>query len=53
MASEWGQKVKNFYTNTSKQITDIHEEARRIAYESKPKDTPTAGAEKSQATAST
>ncbi|EMD39698.1 hypothetical protein CERSUDRAFT_103687 [Gelatoporia subvermispora B] len=27
----WGQKVKEFYTTTSKQVFDIHEEARRIA----------------------
>lgn len=29
--SPFGQKVFSFYTNTSKQIGDIHEEARRIA----------------------
>lgn len=26
-----GQKVHSFYTNTSKQVLDVHEEARRIA----------------------
>ncbi|KAF8349239.1 hypothetical protein F5887DRAFT_483786 [Amanita rubescens] len=31
LASPWGQKVKIFYTSTSKQVHDIHEEARRIA----------------------
>lgn len=31
LSSQWGQKVKAFYTTTSKQVLDIHEEARRIA----------------------
>jgi len=31
ITSPWGQKVKEFYTTTSKQVLDIHEEARRIA----------------------
>lgn len=31
LSSPWGQKVKAFYTTTSKQVLDIHEEARRIA----------------------
>ncbi|EKM49700.1 uncharacterized protein PHACADRAFT_265282 [Phanerochaete carnosa HHB-10118-sp] len=31
LASPWGQKVKAFYTTTSKQVLDVHEEARRIA----------------------
>ncbi|OBZ71359.1 Protein vip1 [Grifola frondosa] len=31
LASPFGQKVFSFYTTTSKQIHDIHEEARRIA----------------------
>ena len=30
LASPFGQKVKAFYTTTSKQALDIHEEARRI-----------------------
>ncbi|KAI6027559.1 hypothetical protein BKA83DRAFT_675565 [Pisolithus microcarpus] len=30
LASPVGQKVLSFYTNTSKQVFDIHEEARRI-----------------------
>ena len=30
LASPFGQKVKAFYTTTSKQVLDIHEEARRI-----------------------
>ena len=29
--SPLGQNVREFYTNTSKQVRDIHEEARRIA----------------------
>ena len=33
LASPFGQKVKAFYTETSKQVLDIHEEARRIAAE--------------------
>ncbi|KAF9485892.1 hypothetical protein BDN70DRAFT_823224 [Pholiota conissans] len=33
IASPFGQKVKAFYTTTSKQVKDIHEEARRIADE--------------------
>jgi len=31
ITSPWGQKVLSFYTSTSKQVLDIHEEARRIA----------------------
>ncbi|CCM06912.1 uncharacterized protein FIBRA_09224 [Fibroporia radiculosa] len=31
VVSPWGQKVMSFYTTTSKQALDIHEEARRIA----------------------
>ncbi|KAL7279698.1 hypothetical protein PYCCODRAFT_1452231 [Trametes coccinea BRFM310] len=31
LSSPFGQKVKSFYTSTSKQVLDIHEEARRIA----------------------
>ncbi|KZP26324.1 hypothetical protein FIBSPDRAFT_887407 [Athelia psychrophila] len=31
MASPWGAQVFSFYTSTSKQILDIHAEARRIA----------------------
>lgn len=31
ITSPLGQKVKVFYTDTSKQVLDIHEEARRIA----------------------
>ncbi|KIP03352.1 hypothetical protein PHLGIDRAFT_110974 [Phlebiopsis gigantea 11061_1 CR5-6] len=33
LSSPWGLKVKAFYTSTSKQVLDIHEEARRIASE--------------------
>ncbi|KAF8158240.1 hypothetical protein B0H34DRAFT_707982 [Crassisporium funariophilum] len=37
MSSPLGQKVWSFYTNTSKQVQDIHEEARRIADQEKQK----------------
>ena len=30
LSSPFGQRVKAFYTETSKQVLDIHEEARRI-----------------------
>ena len=35
LGSSLGQRVRAFYTTTSKQIFDIHEEARRIADEHK------------------
>jgi len=35
LGTPFGQKVRAFYTTTSKQIQDIHEEARRIADEQK------------------
>ncbi|PPR00451.1 hypothetical protein CVT24_004512 [Panaeolus cyanescens] len=35
LSSPFGQKVAAFYTDTSKQIQDIHEEARRIADQEK------------------
>jgi len=35
LASPLGQHVRSFYTTTSKQILDIHEEARRISNEHK------------------
>jgi RNA recognition motif-containing protein len=31
LGSSFGQKVREFYTTTSKQVVDIHEEAKRIA----------------------
>ncbi|VDC04588.1 unnamed protein product [Peniophora sp. CBMAI 1063] len=37
-----GQKVRTFYTTTSKQVLDIHEEARRIAAEHKSAAAPAA-----------
>ncbi|KAF8909019.1 hypothetical protein CPB84DRAFT_1813261 [Gymnopilus junonius] len=37
ITSPFGQKVKAFYTDTSKQVQDIHEEARRIADQEKSK----------------
>ncbi|KAF8208590.1 hypothetical protein K438DRAFT_1436055, partial [Mycena galopus ATCC 62051] len=33
--SSWGEKVRAFYTTTSKQAFDIHEEAKRISAEQK------------------
>ncbi|KXN88136.1 Protein vip1 [Leucoagaricus sp. SymC.cos] len=39
IASPLGQQVLSFYTETSKQVHDIHEEARRIAQEEKRKST--------------
>ncbi|KAJ6620751.1 hypothetical protein B0H10DRAFT_2020438 [Mycena sp. CBHHK59/15] len=35
LSSPFGQRVREFYTSTSKQVLDIHEEARRIAVEHK------------------
>ncbi|PFH53868.1 hypothetical protein AMATHDRAFT_72900 [Amanita thiersii Skay4041] len=35
ISSSFGQRVKAFYTSTSKQVHDIHEEARRIADQQK------------------
>ncbi|RDB17897.1 Protein vip1 [Hypsizygus marmoreus] len=35
IASPFGQKVRAFYTTTSKQVQDIHEEARRLAEQHK------------------
>ncbi|KAH6914088.1 hypothetical protein BKA70DRAFT_1260400 [Coprinopsis sp. MPI-PUGE-AT-0042] len=37
ISTPFGQTVRNFYTTTSKQIADIHEEAKRIAAEEKDK----------------
>jgi hypothetical protein len=37
VASPLGQRVVSFYTETSKQVLDIHEEARRIAQEERRK----------------
>jgi len=39
ISSPLGQRVLSFYTETSKQVLDIHEEARRIAEEEKNKPT--------------
>ncbi|KAF7365462.1 RRM domain-containing protein [Mycena venus] len=35
LSSQWGEKVRAFYTTTSKQVLDIHEEAKRISAEQK------------------
>lgn len=45
ISSPFGQKVHAFYTTTSKQVLDIHEEARRIAEAHKAADKPGAGPE--------
>ncbi|KAK7689800.1 hypothetical protein QCA50_006439 [Cerrena zonata] len=42
LTSPWGLKVKQFYTTTSKQVLDIHEEALRIADLHKPANTAAA-----------
>jgi len=42
ITSPFGLKVKAFYTDTSKQVQDIHEEARRIADQQKSQAVPTA-----------
>ncbi|KAK7056619.1 hypothetical protein VNI00_002336 [Paramarasmius palmivorus] len=42
LASPWGQTVLKYYTTTSKQVLDIHEEAKRISAH---KDTPAGGSE--------
>ncbi|KAF8918846.1 hypothetical protein CPB85DRAFT_1278996 [Mucidula mucida] len=42
LSSPFGQKVKMFYTDTSKQVLDIHEEARRIAADKKATTPPSA-----------
>jgi hypothetical protein len=44
IASPFGLKVKAFYTDTSKQVQDIHEEARRIADQQKSQAAPAASA---------
>jgi hypothetical protein len=36
LSSPFGQKVRTFYTTTSKQVLDIHEEAKRISTSSTP-----------------
>ncbi|KAH7885131.1 hypothetical protein F5I97DRAFT_1928555 [Phlebopus sp. FC_14] len=41
LASPFGQSVLSFYTSTSKQVMDIHEEARRIADQHKAQTTST------------
>ncbi|KAL0576218.1 hypothetical protein V5O48_005754 [Marasmius crinis-equi] len=33
LSSPMGQRVRDFYTSTSKQVFDIHEEAKRIAFD--------------------
>jgi len=43
LRSTWGEKVKTFYTQTAKQVLDVHEEARRIADSRKSSTIPTGG----------
>ncbi|TFK93298.1 hypothetical protein K466DRAFT_511925 [Polyporus arcularius HHB13444] len=50
LTSPFGQKVKAFYTTTSKQVLDIHEEARRI-HETQKAAGISAGAESTPASA--
>ncbi|KAH9480553.1 Protein vip1 [Psilocybe cubensis] len=45
ITSPFGQKVKAFYTQTSKQVLDIHEEARRIADQEKAQAASAAGSD--------
>ncbi|KAG7443175.1 uncharacterized protein BT62DRAFT_982294 [Guyanagaster necrorhizus] len=52
LASPLGVKVKEFYTTTSKQVHDIHEEARRIAVQHKASPAPVGSPEPSPAPAS-
>ncbi|EJU03162.1 hypothetical protein DACRYDRAFT_21444 [Dacryopinax primogenitus] len=40
ISSPWGKKVHEFYTTTSKQVLDIHEEAKRISETHKASQTP-------------
>ncbi|TRM61157.1 hypothetical protein BD626DRAFT_571185 [Schizophyllum amplum] len=40
LSSPFGQKVLAFYTQTSKQVLDIHEEAKRLQTENKPAAAP-------------
>ncbi|KAJ7164717.1 hypothetical protein C8R43DRAFT_1122590 [Mycena crocata] len=49
LQSPWGAKVQAFYTTTSKQVLDIHEEAKRIAAEQKAASPPPAAAESAPA----
>lgn len=39
LSSPFGQKVRDFYTKTSKQVLDIHEEAKRLSAEQKAQST--------------
>ncbi|KAK0503795.1 hypothetical protein EDD18DRAFT_1130735 [Armillaria luteobubalina] len=52
LASPFGIKVKEFYTTTSKQVHDIHEEARRIAVQHKGSSAPAGSPAPSPAPAS-
>ncbi|KAG5341131.1 Protein vip1 [Termitomyces sp. T112] len=51
IASPLGQKVRSFYTTTSKRVQDIHEEARRIAEQHKATSGGAAPGEKPEAAA--
>lgn len=54
ISSPFGQKVFSFYTSTTKQVRDIHEEARRIAGQHKATGSaPPHGADPSVATTTT
>lgn len=43
LSSPFGQKVRAFYTTTTKQVLDIHDEAKRIASSSAPNPAPATG----------
>lgn len=47
MSTPFGSKVLSFYTTTSKQVADVHHEARRIADERKASSTPATSASNS------
>lgn len=51
ISSPFGKSVLDFYTNTSKQVRDIHEEARRMVdqHEGQPASPPSSGATGSDA----
>ncbi|KAG6903282.1 hypothetical protein C0995_000177 [Termitomyces sp. Mi166 len=51
IASPLGQKVRSFYTSTTKRVQDIHEEARRIAEQHKASSGAPASGEKPEAVA--
>jgi len=53
LASPFGQRVLAFYTSTSKEVRDIHEEARRIAAQNQDATPPASGSPQPQTTEAT